>query len=250
MELDIKKAFLSPFSEKRWYIKLIFPCTTMILILILLDPPLMRTILIPDIAVWIIAIACIPALVFLLGFFAQFIHNEISNNKPLLPGMEVKFRDYFIYGLISLGIFLIYSIPNSLLGLIKHTPAKDIGATFIVIPLLLLSLFLSIVGAFSQNAYADFFCFKDAIRFKRIFKLMFNVKLEIFIYLIIFFILDKLNSPLELGFVAAARSLHFTTTVFLLSKDFAIPIVDLVFTLMFLNLQAQIYKIAKNRLEN
>lgn len=67
MELDIKKAFLSPFSDKRWYLKLIFPCAAMILILVFFDPRLMRHF--PEIVAWVLAIALLPATFFLHRIF-------------------------------------------------------------------------------------------------------------------------------------------------------------------------------------
>lgn len=246
MELDIKKAFLSPFSDKRWHLKLIFPCVTMTILLIIFD----SLINVSEIVGYIIAPICFIAVIFILGFFVIFIHNEISNNKPLLPGIEVKLKDYFICGLISMGIFLIYSTPDYFLGLINHIPATATYNTFTRVSLYLLSLILSIICAFSINSYADSFHLKDAIRFKCIFKLMFKVKLEILIYLVLSFILNNLASPLGLGYIAAARHLHFTTIAFAISKDITIPMVGNVFTLIFFNLQAQIYKIAKKRLED
>lgn len=168
----------------------------------------------------------------------------------MIPGIDVKFKDYLICGLISIGLSEILSIPDYLYRSIKHIPVKDIDPSFTGIIWFILSLFIDIIGSFSLNAYADSFCFKDAFRFKRIFNLMLKVKVEILICLTIYFILDKLTSPLEWGFIAATRHLHFTAFAFLISKVITIPIFGTVFGLIFFNLEAQIYKIAKNRLEN
>lgn len=248
MELNIKKAFCAPFSDKNWYLKLIFPILTMVTVLILFEPMIAAAI--PQILGLVVVIGLIPAYFFILGFIVQFMHNEISNNKPLLPGKEIPLKNYLIYGLVSFGIYIPYSGLQSLLNLAKNVSANGTVNTLIEAFLLVLYLFISIIWAFSQNSYADCFSFKDAIKFKRIFNLIFKVKLEIFIYLTIYLILDKLCTPLIFGYIDIVRKLHFSTTAFVISKSFTIPIVGIIAMLIFSNLQAQIYKIAKNRLEN
>ena len=90
MQLDIKKAFLSPFSEEKWYIKLIFPSFMAIFSLI-------SNILAQEHKAEVLGLALITLLPFLVlyGFFAQFAHNEIHDELPLLPDLKTKVKQYF-----------------------------------------------------------------------------------------------------------------------------------------------------------
>lgn len=241
MELNIKKALLSPFSDNKWYIKLIFPSITMFCIFVLYLKPH-----VPLIVALTIVLICILLGIMLNGFFIQFRHNEICNNKPLLPEFNGTFEDiedYFIYGLNSCGIYFMYAIPTLLLSIIGHIHAPIIIAVLTSILFLLSYLLLFIAGSFSQNAYADYFCFGNAVKFKKIFRLMSKVKLEIFIYLILSTILMLLYLCIVVILALIVKNINIIFAILC-----SIPIIILI--LIELDLQAQIYKIAKNRLEN
>lgn len=245
MKLDIKKAVLLPFSEEKWYLKLIFPSITIFLFLVLYPKPHM-----PVFAILISLLLIIISGIVLNGFFIQFRHNEICSLKPLIPELMEMLKDYFIYGLNSTGIHLMYAIPIFLLSIIGHIRASIIIAILTSILFLLSYLILFIAGSFSQNAYADSFHFRNAVKFKKIFSLMSRVKLEIFIYLLVFGALILFGLFIWGAVAVIVRKLHINTHLFLILIYCIASITTTVISLIVFNLQAQAYKIAKFRLEN
>lgn len=230
MELNIKHAFSSPFSDKQWYIKLIFPlivCTCFIVF----NPNLHISRSIQIIAGFVLAV---PYLI-LWGFFIRFQHNEINNKTPLLPELKNKIKDYVNYGIRLTGICLIYVAFSFILFIVTLFIAKinfliNILSIFTFIGLV---IFLWIALIFSESSYADEFSFKNAINFKRVFKLMSKVKLEILIWLLILVLLGLvLKTIIMLA--------NFTLIVY--------PFVRVFIKLVLNNLSAQMYKIAKDRL--
>lgn len=229
MELDIKKAFCSPFSEDKWYLKLIFPfiiCATFIVF----NSNLHIIRLVPIIAAFFLAV---PYLI-LWGYFIKFQHNEINNHLPLLPEFK-NIKDYLSYGLRLTGISLIY-IAIGLVFLIATVFLFKIGSFMKIVSVFMFTaivLFLWIALIFSVSSYADKFCFNDAVNFKRVLRLMSKVRLEILVWLLLVVLL---------GLVLRVISMF---PAFLLAiYPFARTFIKLILN----NLNAQLYKVAKSRL--
>lgn len=233
MDLDIKKAIASPFSEKKWYIKLIFPI--IVTALELVNNPNLH--ISQNIILLTTFISVLPDIV-LAGFFIQFQHNEIHNETPLLPFLNAKIKKYFIYGLYGLGITLIYIILGFVLFFVLPNLFKNLGiANTLVGSLSNIGLILGFIFLFfAINAYADYFKFKDAISIGRIFKLM--SKVQPFDYFGFIFFAVGLTYYIKLS-----SSLN---NIFLIFS----PFVAVIIRLTIMNMSAQLYKIAKNKLEN
>lgn len=247
MELDIKKAFHSPFSEEKWYLKLIFP-------VIMAAFNLISNVAVHEhkIAVIIlILITILPNLV-LIGFFTQFAHNEIWNEIPLLPSLKSKIKQYFSYGIKNLGLSICYGIAFFIIGfvlsfvtgLVLGILCAILGLNKIILPIVSIIIFvpvLILLVAFMvlvKGAFADNFSFKEAMNYKRLFKLMSKVKSEIAIYLL-------LTICLTIALVIIVLTLSLLKFTLILA-----PILMAIVGLISINLYAQVYKIAKSRLEN
>lgn len=234
MDLDIKRAFLSPFLEKKWFVKLVFPFIISACFLIF-DKNLHASKLTQAIAVSCLAI---PYLI-LWGFFTQFQHNEIHNKSEILPMLNNKLKDYLIYGLQLTGISLVYIIFLAIISImiIPFFIFKINAAilTLLIIMYICVVLFLMATLIFSECSFADNFHFKDAFNFSLIFQLMSNAKLEI---LTLFLFSALLSIVLKL-------ILTFTNFILIFY-----PFLRILAKLMGYNLAAQMYKIAKKRLQN
>lgn len=232
MDLDIKRAFLSPFSEKRWYVKLIFP-VIMSTCGLVFNPNLH----ISKMLILLTALMSIYPNIILAGFYTQFQHNEIHNETPLLPFLDEKVKRYFVYGLNSFGITLIYLLLGLVLFFVIPNLLKGTGIISVLINIIfVLGLIVGVIILFfALNAYADYFCFKDAINFGFILKLVAKTPLEIFN-----FVLFAIPLTVCINFVSS-----FTNFMLIIS-----PILIVIMRLILMNLTAQLYKIAKNRLEN
>lgn len=231
MDLNIKKAIKSSFSEKKWYIKLIFP--VIVTALGLVNNPNLH--ISQNIILLTNFISLLPVIV-LVGFFIQFQHNEIHNEIPLLPSLDKRVKNYFLYGLNSLGIALIYIVLGFVLFFVLPNLFKNLGiANTLIGSLANIGLILGFIFLFfAINAYADYFKFKDAISIGRIFKLM--SKVQPFDYF---------------GFIFFAVGLTYylsssPNNIFLIFS----PFVAVIIRLTIMNMSAQLYKIAKNKLEN
>lgn len=232
MELNIKKACLSPFSENKWYIKLIFP-VIMSAFGLVSNPHLHIS---NKVILLTLFISMLPNIVF-GGLYTQFQHNEIHNKTPLLPCLDGKVKNYFIYGLNGLGITLIYMLIGLLLFIYIPNLFKNTGIISVVISLFSLLGIIAgiIIWLFALNAYADYFCFKDAIDLGRIFKLISKVQLLEFFGFIFIAIL-----------IVNGINLVSTLTNIILVVS---PIIIVIMQLILMNIMAQLYKIAKKRLE-
>lgn len=247
MDLEIKRAFLSPFSEEKWYIKLIFP-------VIMVAFSLISHLAVHEhkmAAIILMLITLLPNLV-LYGFFAQFAHNEICNEIPLLPSLKSKIKQYFSYGLKGLGFTLCYGIVffiigfmlSFVVGLVLGILSAMLGLNKIILPIALIIIFVPILilsVAFMvlvKGVFADNFSFKEALNYKRIFKLMAKVKSEIAIYMLFAICLMIL-------IVISVLILSLFKFTLILA-----PILVTIGGLISVNLYAQVYKIAKSRLEN
>lgn len=248
MELDIKKAFLSPFSEEKWYLKLIFPVAVAALsfsanVLYNLHSHKLEALLIALLAI-------IPSII-LLGFFAKFAQNEIKGQPTLLPELKSQVSQYLVYGLKYIGVILIYTIGLLLLtlgvsigigvmfGLLSaiSLAMKLLSAVvflLVFIPLIIISLvFMTLI----LGAFADNMSFEEAMNVKRIWSLMLKAKAEIAIYLLL---------AIALGIALSVITVILTVpriTIFLVPFFIALE------QLISINLKAQVYKVAKSRLE-
>lgn len=251
MELDIKKAFLSPFSDTEWYINLIFPFAISLFSSFANSDfsnfpkeynHLISTVL----------------LLLLAGFYAQFQHNEIHNIKPLLPTINSKYIKYLRYGFMSSIVTSLYVIANVvLLGVLKgilsrifllfhlsHIAiiAKIIIAIFFITAAIfsffvILSLFIA--WMFELCAYADCLKINRNMNLFHLLKMMSSVKSEILVYILI---LAIILSP----FLGYANT-QFQSINLLI---FIAPIILIYAQLVGFNLAAQMYRVAKGKLKN
>lgn len=250
MELNIKHAFLSPFLDEEWYIKLIFPITISIFTS-LLDSNFLNF---PKIY------SSIPSIILFLllsGFYTQFQHNEIHNETPLLPTIKSKYTKYLKYGFFVSIISFLYIIANAiLLGVLKGifssillilhfshmAVAARMAVTIFVVAAIIFSFFaiaiLLIAWVFALCAYADTLSLNGNIIFSNACQLMSKVKIEILVGILISAIL---SFPL-IGYTNI--SLKSINVLF-----FIVPIIQVYVQLLIFNLAVQVYKIAKNRLK-
>lgn len=241
MELSLKKALRSPISDEKWYLKIIFPS-----IMVILGNVGNEHLHIPDLYVIIVFLVSIIPNLILFGFFFQFQHNEIKNENPLLPVLKSNIFTYLKYGFKSLAfdlfyLFLIGLVIISLIIGLKLTLyngiIKAIG-TMLGITSFISLIFFYFMWGFAGSAYADNFSLKDAFNFSKNLNLISKVKSEILVFalysliIILFYLL-----------------LFYIFLMYILSIVL-IPVLAAASGLMFYNLQAQFYKIAKFRLEN
>lgn len=234
MELDMKKAFNSPFSEEKWYSKLIFP-----FILAILN--LMTNVYYKDSSLTSIVInfAVIILGVALSGFYAQFGHNEIHDKSPLLPDLDSNMKNFFLYGIKLVGIMLIYFslvLVGSLFGLsaLAHPSFLALFGLFLMVLGLFVGFPLAVVA---EGIFFDNFSFKEALDVKRIIKLLAKVKMEILLYIIAC-----------ICFMMITSILNSIVSIFGITIIFAAALSTII-QLALINFNAQIYKIAKSRLE-
>lgn len=230
----MKKAFNSPFSEEKWYSKLIFP-----FILAILN--LMTNVYYQDSSLTslIINFVVITLGVALSGFYAQFGHNEIYDQSILLPDLESNIKNFFLYGIKLVGIMMIYFslvLVGSLFGLsaLAHPSALAFFGLFLMV----LGMFVGFpLAAVAEGVFFDNFCFKEALDVKRVIKLLAKVKMEILLYIIacicFMMIISGLNSIVSIFGVTIIIAAALSTII----------------QLALINFNAQIYKIAKAKLE-
>lgn len=230
MKLDIINAIKTHFYDEKWYLKLILPTIIITLGMIFKDAFKNNFLL--------SAISYIPV-IFVFGFYIQFMHNEINDKRPILP--ELKIYDYFksgffgsiiifLYIVIMLLLFVIISsILAGLSILFKNMLIIGLLAIILNIPIFLLSISLG----FSLSAYAETLSFTEKIDFLNTFRLMSIIKFEIFIFVLVSF------------FITASVDLLFKNIRFIIS-----PFIIVILQLILFGSMAQLYKIARNRLEN
>lgn len=233
MQLDIKKAFKSPFTEEKWHVKLIFPFVMSLLSLI-------TNVYYNDSSLTSLVINFLVILpgIILSGFYAQFGHNEIHDHLPLLPDLEGSIKNFLTYGIKLVGIMLIYFslvLVGSLLGLsaLAHPSVLTLFGLFLMV----LGLFVGFpLAVMAEGIFFDNFSFKESIDYKKVFKLLSKVKMEVLLYIIacicfmmIMSICTSIVTVLSVAIVLAAA-------------------VIALLQLALINFNAQIYKIAKSRL--
>lgn len=234
MNLDIKKAFNSPFSEPQWYKKMIFPLALACLGIV--SSPEMHLNKIVIAVVFLLTL--IPGFV-LSGFFIKYLHNEIYDETPLLPVLKGNVKEYLINGLKFLGISLIYLsvFVIATLILIALTKTQSI-ISFVAIALyIFFAIIMFMIFFFSESAFADNYKFKDALDINRLQSLVVKVPKEIFITILIGFGLTILMSII--AGIAGVLNLKMITSAII-----AVPIQFIMY-----NLNAQLYKIAKSKLD-
>lgn len=238
MQLDIKKAIKSPFSDDKWYLKMIFP-----FIMVILSAVGEKHLHIPDLYVGIIVLVTIIPNLILTGLFLQFQHNELHNEKPLLPILKNNITKYLKYGFKSLGFILYYFLLFILFAILIYIVVQMAipkGKEILEIILICILYFLFyLVYMVAQSAYADKFSLADAFNFNGILNLILKVKMEIFIYL--------LTSILII--MVAAIIFYIFMIHFVIVSVILIPMLITLAEFMLVDLQAQVYKIGKYRLE-
>lgn len=240
MELNFKKVFSSPFSDDKWPIKVIFPAVMSILSFIsntwLQEHPMKTLVL--------FLIALIPGLI-LNGYFAQFGHNEIHDEIPLLPELGSGIEKFLKNGVKLFGVMtiyiLIFALIASLLGIVLGVVAGllnlkviiSILAIIIFIPLIVIAFAFLVVA---ECAFFDNFSFKEALTYKQILILLSKVKAETFAYILFFACFMMVTS--------ICMSIVYLFPFVVLFAALFLAIVQLIT----INFKAQIYKIAKSRL--
>lgn len=235
MQLDIKKAIKSPFSDSKWYIKLIFPSIMSIFYVIFkqdnfhLSNPFYLVSFI---------IGIIPLVIY-FGFLLQFGHNEIHDEKPLLPVLRGNIKKYISLGFKAILIIITYFAINMLLAFIAislHQSNLMLLKIFSY-PLFILILLIFIFLFFPIAIFADNFNLEDICNFKRIFALIKKVIPEFIIFILIQIILELLLSAVGMILILTIIGTPLVLILF--------AVIELIRT----NLTAQVYKIAKSRLE-
>lgn len=248
MELNIKKAFCSPFSDEKWYIKLIFPSVMAVFSLLSQIAAHQHNHIV---LIILMLITLIPGFV-LWGFFAQFAHNEIHDQQPLLPDLKSNVNQYFKYGLKYLALILIYAIIFFIicivLGVVLGVSMGFASAIFnfgkmtnlivTTIVLVPVSMFIFAFFVFVQGMFVDNFDFEEALNYKKILNLLAEVHSEIIVYILL-----AAGLVITLAILILLLSLPRFTLIFA-------PIVLALEQFISINLKAQVYKIAKSRLDN
>lgn len=235
MNLEIKRAFTTPFGEEKWYLRLIFPF--LVTLLAALGDKHFH---LPPILLVAIFVALIPLSLILSGFYLQFEHNEIHSEESLLPVLKDKWLDYLILGLKVTAIFISFLFVELLLflPLVKLFKIETLTGTIFGMLLFVLMLFVGLILSFATSSLADTFELKYGFNLSRILSLIPKVIVEIIVYLILCVILAVAGS-------AIASLLKLNTVGILLT-----PIVTVIVQFITVDLKAQVYKIAKFRLEN
>ena len=214
MNLDIKKAFYSPFSDSKWKSKLFILSLFSIFsvfqyFLTTIQPPTFSMLF------FLLILLPIPPLFIFAGYCLQFGHNAIHNISPLLANWKSNFFKYFKHGLFSLIVFFIYAIPlimilyiispekqattlyylidlSSKMHILKFLGFHIIYLIFFLIIFLLITLNIAIL--FSADClYMDNFKISNAFAVRKLFKFIFDAKYELFLIIVISTILNFIS---------------------------------------------------------
>lgn len=223
MQLDIKRAFLSPFSEKDWPWNLfLFGVLSYITIAIHANMLLKGALIGIPFSILI--------RVLLFGYLIHYIHNEIHGITPSLPNWKTNIFSYFKKGLecsiIILGYVAIYLIilfiPILLICLIPLSWVKLLFITLLFI------VSLPILGII-VCCYADTLNYSDSFNLKRSYKLFSKAKKEMIF-----------SSFLAFTLIIFADIFTFFTISNIIAVSILTPII-----LIISNLCTQGYKISK-----
>lgn len=239
MNLDIKRAILSPFSDSKWHVKLTLPFIW--LFTSGLHFPLYK---ISYINLVILNFTLfLPFWLILYGFYIYFAHNEIHNLKPLLPTWKGNWFKYLKTGatssIIVLFLLILILILDCVLALPRfllfpHTSPFSISFQYELMAITFIhALFFVFLHNFLGCVYADNFRLSDSFNLKQVSELILIVKKEILVCAISIIIFFLLNS-----FILS----YFKNVFFSILS----PLVVVLCNLMFINLVAQIYKSAKS----
>lgn len=235
MDLDIKKAIKSPFSDDKWYIKLIFPSIMSIFYVIFkqdnfhLSNPFYLVSFI---------IGIIPLVIY-FGFLLQFGHNEIHDEKPLLPVLRGNIKKYINLGFKAILIIIIYfamAVFVFLIAIILYK-TNSLFLKLLSFPLFILILSMFIFLFMPLGIFADTYSLEDTCNFKKILSLIKRVIPEFIIFVLIQIILELLLSAIGMILIITVIGAPLVLVLY--------AIIELIRT----NLTAQVYKIAKYRLE-
>ncbi len=255
MSLDFKKAFLSPFMGKGWLPKLT------LITFILVTPAILHEV----ISFWAYVFITIPVSFIMIGYFVQFIHNEIYDIIPLLPQWKLNFKRYFNQGFKYTG--LIFTYTGLLISVLFFTffwplevllkDYKSIQHMIFLITGIIFILTGSVFSQFLMCFYADILDFEECFNIKRIYKMFMGVKKEIIISILVYFLLpfvsvSSANFLLTLLYNQLSEITGNLTFLLTLGFLFSILLFYLasIPLLIFYNLWAQTYKIAKLMLNN
>lgn len=157
MKLDIKRAFLSPFSDEKWKSKIFILLLLAVTGLFLLFP-----------------------FGIFIGYGLQFMHNEIHNIKPLLPDWHSNFIKYLKYGVGYFVVISMFFIFSFLLIFLFIKPFKVAFAIFMFI--------FSIINFTVLSLYSDKLKFSEAFYLKNFFKVISRVQWTFLALVLIMFL--------------------------------------------------------------
>lgn len=202
MKLDIKKAFLSPFSDDKWLGKLFVLSLFSVIINLVICLLLINAIgNIPLLLLFSSLFALVSG-----GYCAQFANNVIHDNSLILPVWHNNFLKFFKYGFFSFMVSLIYVAPF-LIIYAKALMLKEVilislfklvgtlGMAIILFILKMIYLFVLLVFlSIAVALYWDDFKFWDAFKFNKLFKLIFQARLELSLSIILITLLGFISN--------------------------------------------------------
>lgn len=99
MQLDIKKAIISPFLDKDWYIKILFPIILMPFGMVFYYKSYIHHMatFIPKTAILLFLIICLAMSLLYSGFMVVYRHNAIYNHCPSFPELNNIWKDFLIF---------------------------------------------------------------------------------------------------------------------------------------------------------
>lgn len=154
MQLNVKNAFLSPFSDEKWKSKLFILSLLLIASIGLLFP------------YWIF-----------IGYCLQFMHNEIHNIKPLLPDWRSNFIKYLKHGVCYFMIISMFFIFCFLLIFLFIKPFK--------IAFMIFTFIFTIINFAVLSLYSDKLKFSESFYLKKFFKVISRVQWTFLILVLI-----------------------------------------------------------------
>jgi Protein of unknown function (DUF4013) len=238
MNLDIKRAILSPFSDSKWYVKLAIPFLWHIANSLYFH---FHKILVQDLTFLQLALL-LPFLLILPGFYLNFVHNEIHNIKPLLPNWKGNWLNflkngasfYIIFLFVLMLALIIVCLPLLTIFHIFHPNPYSGSLVYELTSILSFPaiLFFAFLCFFLVCIYVDNFKLLDCFNLKHVLRTILSAKNELSIYVIlpaVFYLLHYLTS---FYFKNILLYILFIIAVFL-------------FNFFFFNLLAQVYKSTK-----
>ncbi len=193
MEVSIKKALYSPFSDSKWCVKTTILCCLSLVGLLLMPPVTPLRILLE-----------MPFIMLATGYILYFVHNEINNVSPLLP----EWRNDLILKYFKNGT-LIFILYFSLLIVLNNIPFnlmlhlnKSFADSFIFnLIRFIYGYIFAIFNIVIFFIYSVNFKIKDCFKWGEILKILYKRKTGLFLYpllsIFIFKIIDLLISQVS-----------------------------------------------------